>query len=285
MRRRTPHSKAPHIHPLRPIQYVVQHPPRQNHPRIRAQLPRRILHVLPSQARPPRHNVVVQKNQRLRRIDAQPFQARRGPITVNVVHAHKPPVLRIGNRQSFTRSLIRRMRACHIVRNRPQVASLGQIQRPLLFCHHVPPQQQPSIVHAVNVFRHLALPAAARPLVHQDQLVLIRSHHRHRRAMIRRPSLPLALVQQHRVDSLLRARSRVQVVCKNLLVSLRPVMHHHLPSAKMRMPERRRHKQDSACHLEMRRHLAARNHPLQIGQRGGKESRPEGQEGRREKTR
>ncbi len=192
---------------------------------------------------------------------------------MNVIHAHKPAILRIRHREPPTIPLIFRMRASHIVRNRPQVASLGQIQRPLLVRHHVPPDQQPPILHAVDVLRHLALPAAARPLVHQDQLILIRRHHRHRSAVVGRPTLPLANVQQHRVDALLRARPRIKVVGKNLLVRRRPFVDYHLPPAKVRMPERRSHKQHTARHREIRRNPAPRNHPLQISQRRRKKRR------------
>jgi hypothetical protein len=37
------------------------------------------------------------------------------------------------------------------------------------------------------------------------------------------------------------------------------------------MPERRRHKQHPSGHAKVARHLAARNHPLQVRQRAGKE--------------
>ncbi len=273
MRRRTAHAKAAHVHALRPVQNVFQHPPRQNHARIGAQLAGRILHMLPRQARAARHNVVVQKNQRLRRIDAQPLQVRRRAVAVNVVHAHKPAILRIGHGEPSACALVLGMRAGHVVRNRPQMAGLGQVQRALFLGDHVRPDQQPPILHAVDVLGHLALAAAAGALVHQDQLVLIRRHHGHRRAVVGRPALALAFVQQHGVDALLRARPRIQVVGKNLLVRGLAIVHHHLPPAKVRMPERRRNKQHSAGHLEIRRNLAARNHPLQIRQRRRKKRR------------
>ena len=262
VRRWAAHAKAAHIHPLRTVQNVLDHPPRQNHPRIGAQLARRVFHVFPGQAVASGHNVVVQKNQRLRRIDAQPFQIRRCPVSVNVIHAHKPAVLGIGHRQPPARSLILRMRAGHVVGNRPQMAGFRQVQRPLFLGHHVAPQQQPPILHAMDVLGHLALAAATGSLVHQDQLVLIWRYHAHRGAVVGYPALALANLQQNRVDALLGARPRIEVVSEDLLVRALPVMHHHLPPAKMRMPERRRHKQHSARDLESRRNPAARNHPL-----------------------
>ncbi len=215
---------------------------------------------------------MIQKNQWFRWIDAEPLQARRRPIAVNMVDTHKPSVLRIGQRQTPICVLVTRMRAGHVVRNRLQMARLGQIEGALFLGDDVPSQQQPPIFHAMDGFGHLALAAAARALVHEDEPVLIRRHHRNRRAVIRRPAFALALVEQHRVDALLRARPGIEVIRKDLLVRLAPIVHHNLPPSEMRMPERRRNEKHSTGDLEVRRHLAARNHALQI-RKGRREKR------------
>ena len=129
------------------------------------------------------------------------------------------------------------------------------------------PDQQTAIFHAVDVLGHLALAAAAGAFVHEDELILIRRDHGHSRAMIGRPALTLADVEQHGVDALLGARAGIEVVSKDLLMRRFAVVHDHLLAAKVGVAERRGNKEYAALDLEIRRNLAARNHALQIGQR------------------
>ena len=269
--RRAAHAKAAHVHPLRAGQNVLDHPPGQNHPRIGAGLARRVLDVLPGQAGPARHNVVVQKHERLRRVDAQPFQVRGRSIAVDVIHAHEPAVLGIGDGEAAAVALILGMRAGHVVGDGPQVAGFGQVQRPRFLGDHVAADQQAAVFHAVDVLGHLALAAAGGAFVHDDDLVLVGRNHGHGGAVVGGPALALANVEQHGIDALFGAGSRIEVVGEDLLVRALAVVNHHLPAGEVGVAEGRRHKQHSTRNLEVRRNLAAGNHALQVGQRGGKE--------------
>ena len=98
--------------------------------------------------------------------------------------------------------------------------------------------QETAIFHAMDVFGHLALAAARRALVHQDQLILVRSDDGDRGAVVGRPALVLASIEQHGVDAFLCAWARIEVVGVDLLMRGSAVMHHHLLAAKVGMAER-----------------------------------------------
>ena len=101
--RRAAHAKAAHVHALRPVENVFDHAPGQNHARIRAKLAGRVLHVLPGEAVAAGHDVVIQKDQRLGRIDAKPLKIRRGAVAVDVIDAHEPCVFSVGDGQAAVR--------------------------------------------------------------------------------------------------------------------------------------------------------------------------------------
>ena len=157
------HAKAAHIHARGPPRNVFKHAARQNHARVGAELTGRIFNVLPRQARSTGNDVVIQKDQRLRRIDAEALEIRRGAVALNVVDAHEPGILSIGDGEAAMLALITGMGACHVVGNGAQMARFGKIQRAFLFGDDVATDQEPTIFHAMDVLCHLALAAAAAP--------------------------------------------------------------------------------------------------------------------------
>ena len=153
--------------------------------------------MLPGQACSAGHDIVIQKYQWLRRIDAQALKIRSGAIALNVVDAHEPRIFSIGDRKPSVISLIAWVRASHIVGNGPQMACFGQIQRALFLGDDVTTNEQSTIFHAMDVLRHLALAATAGTLMHEDQLILIGRNNRYGRTMVRRPAFALADIEQH----------------------------------------------------------------------------------------
>jgi hypothetical protein len=113
--------------------------------------------------------------------------------------------------------------------------------------------------------QHLALAAAAGPLVQDGHHVIVRRDDLNRRRMGRQPAFLLALVYQHAVRALLGTRPRIQVVGENLVHVGLPVVDHDLLALTMGMAERRREVQDRlGC--EIQEDLLGGKHLLQIGQ-------------------
>ena len=100
MRGRAAHAEAAHVDALRASGDVFDHAARKNDAGVGAELAGRIFHVLPGEAGAAGHDVVIQKDQRLRRIDAQPLEIRRGAVAVDVVDAHEPGIFCVGDREA-----------------------------------------------------------------------------------------------------------------------------------------------------------------------------------------
>jgi len=129
----------------------------------------------------------------------------------------------------------------HVVGDRTQLAVSRQGDVALLAGLEVAPEQQTAVALAMHLFEHLALAAAAGALVHDRDVVVVRRHHAHGRAVGRHPVFPLPQVDQHAVHALLRAGARIEVVAEQLMDLARAVVNDHLPSAEMGGPQRRRH--------------------------------------------
>ena len=121
---------------------------------------RRVFDVFPGEAVAAGNDVVIEEDERLGRIDAQPFEIRRRAVAVDVVHAHEPGILGVGHCEPSAGALVFGVGTGHVVGNGPQVAGFGQVERALLVGDDVAPQQQTAILHAVDVLGHLALAAA-----------------------------------------------------------------------------------------------------------------------------
>jgi hypothetical protein len=188
---------------------------------------------------------------------------------MDVIDAHEPRIFGVGDGEPPVGPLVAGMRAGHVVGDGAQMARFGQIQGTFFFGNQVAPDQQASIFHAVDVLRHLAFAAARCALVHEDELVLVGRDHGHRGTVIGGPPLAFADVEEHGIHALLRARPGVEVVSEHFLVRAGAVMHHHLPAAEMGVAEGRRDEEYTAGDREVGRHLAAGNHALHVGQRGG----------------
>ncbi len=240
--------------------------------RIRAAPTWGVLDVLPDQRGGAGLALDVQEQQRFRRMDGELFELVVGAVALDVVDAHEPRILGVGDHQPAAGILQRGMAQGHVVGDRAQLAALGQVDVPLFTGDHVLTQQHAAVGVAVGVFQHLALAAPARPFVHDGQDVVVGRHHLDGGAVGGEPTLAFADVEQHPVDALLGARPRIEVEREHLVAVALAVMHHHLPAIAMGMAEG-----GGEEHLrpggEAERQVLGRDHALEVGHAGGEEGR------------
>ena len=173
MRGGAAHAEAAYVDGARAAGDVRDHATRNDDARIGAELAGRVFYVFPGEARSAGHDVVIQENKRLGRIDAEPFEVGRGSVAVNVIDADKPGIFGVGDGEPPASSLVAGVRAGHVVGDGAQVAGFREVQCALFFGEDVAADEQPAIFHAMDVLSHFALAAAGGAFMHEDELVLV----------------------------------------------------------------------------------------------------------------
>ena len=123
----------------------------------------------------------------------------------------------------------------------------------------------------MRVFEHFALAAATGAFVRNDQVVVVRRHDAHRRAVHGDPFLALADVQQDAINPFLGAGAGIEVVAEQLVPFFGPVVHDDLLAAKIGVAERRRDVNHCA-RREVFGNFIAAEYALQQGQTQGEEA-------------
>ena len=239
--RRHTHAEGADIDLLRLVagDNVFYHAARDYHARVRAGLAVGLNDVLPDKAGRVRDAVHVEELQRLTRMDADALIGGAVAVVVIAVHAQEPAVLCIDDDQMAGAVLHILVRHDHIVGNGVDLAGFAHAEVIFLARDGMRTEQEAAVLLMVDFLKHLALAAARCALVHENDLVFIRSLKQRRRGMVGYPALVLADIEQHGEHALLCGGAGIEVIGKDLVQLLAALMHNDLLAGEMRVSEGR----------------------------------------------
>jgi len=194
--------------------------PWQDHPRVGARYTGCILLVVPDQRPPTGDSFNIQEEQRLFWFGRYFFQYHVSTIFLDMIHPDEPSILGIFEPELAVPFLEFWVAKRHIIGDRLQVASPGEVHYMFFARQNIFTQQQAAFWLSVRLLQHLAFSAATSPLVHEGDDIIVGRNHPDGRAMRRYPAFFFPLADQHAIDAFLSAWPRIEVVREHLVYTI-----------------------------------------------------------------